>query len=397
MTTPPTSRTTPDSGSRTPNALERALFGRPVSALPALAPGLLLAAAVVAVSVLLADVVNASLGYKGLLSYIMTAIVVGLVVGNTVPMPAAVGPGVSFCLAKILRLGIIMMGIRLSLFDAARIGAWGIPIVLTCILTGLVLTTFFTRMLKLSDRLGTLMAVGTSICGASAIVATAPAIEAEDEEVAYAVANITVFGIAAMLIYPYLAHALFSGNVVMAGLFQGTAIHETAQVTGSALIYDQTFGVSQKPSAADVAIVIKLVRNAFMAVVIPVMAYIYARRQAGRDGGAASVSARKLFPMFILAFVGMAAVRSMGDAGPRGGGLAFGVWPKAEWSAAVAWIGNAAGYVLAMAMAGVGLGTRLKTLKGLGITPFYVGLFASVVVGVASAVAVFLLGGLIAF
>jgi len=397
MTTPPTSRTTPDSGSRTPNALERALFGRPVSALPALAPGLLLAAAVVAVSVLLADVVNASLGYKGLLSYIMTAIVVGLVVGNTVPMPAAVGPGVSFCLAKVLRLGIIMMGIRLSLFDAARIGAWGIPIVLTCILTGLVLTTFFTRMLKLSDRLGTLMAVGTSICGASAIVATAPAIEAEDEEVAYAVANITVFGIAAMLIYPYLAHALFSGNVVMAGLFQGTAIHETAQVTGSALIYDQTFGVSQKPSAADVAIVIKLVRNAFMAVVIPVMAYIYARRQAGRDGGAASVSARKLFPMFILAFVGMAAVRSMGDAGPRGGGLAFGVWPKAEWSAAVAWIGNAAGYVLAMAMAGVGLGTRLKTLKGLGITPFYVGLFASVVVGVASAVAVFLLGGLIAF
>jgi branched-chain amino acid transport system permease protein len=135
-----------------------------------------------------------------------------------------------------------------------------------------VLTTFFTRLLKLSDRLGTLMAVGTSICGASAIVATAPAIEAEDEEVAYAVANITVFGIAAMLLYPYLAHALFSGNVVMAGLFQGTAIHETAQVTGSALIYDQTFGVSQKPSAADVAIVIKLVRNAFMAVVIPVMA-----------------------------------------------------------------------------------------------------------------------------
>ncbi len=295
---------------RTPTALERALFGRPITALPALVPGLLLAAAVVVVSVLLADFVNASLGYKGLLSYIMTAIVVGLVVANTVPLPAAVSPGVSFCLAKILRLGIIMMGIRLSLFDAARIGAWGIPIVLACIITGLVLTTYFTRLLKLPDRLGTLMAVGTSICGATAIVATAPAIEAEDEEVAYAVANITVFGIAAMLIYPYLAHAMFSGNVVMAGLFQGTAIHETAQVTGSALIYDQTFGVTQKPSAADIAIVIKLVRNAFMAVVIPVMAYLYARRQAGREGGAARVSARKLFPMFILAFVAMAAIRS---------------------------------------------------------------------------------------
>jgi uncharacterized integral membrane protein (TIGR00698 family) len=391
-----TSRSTPTPSSaqaRTPTAIERALFGRPVAALPALAPGLLLAAAVVVVSVLLADFVNASLGYRGLLSYIMTAIVVGLVVGNTVPMPAAVGPGVSFCLAKVLRLGIIMMGIRLSLFDAARIGAWGIPIVLACIITGLVLTTYFTRLLKLPDRLGTLMAVGTSICGASAIVAIAPAIEAEDEEVAYAVANITVFGIAAMLIYPYLAHAMFSGNVVMAGLFQGTAIHETAQVTGSALIYDQTFGVTEKPSAADIAIVIKLVRNAFMAVVIPVMAYLYARRQAGREGGAARVSARRLFPMFILAFVAMAAIRSVGDAGTRDGGLAFGAWSKAEWSATVAWIGNAAGYVLAMAMAGVGLGTRLKTLKGLGITPFYVGLFASAVVGLASAIAVFLLGG----
>jgi uncharacterized integral membrane protein (TIGR00698 family) len=302
---------------------------------------------------------------------------------------------VSFCLEKVLRLGIILMGIRLSLFDAARIGAWGIPIVLACILTGLVLTTYFTRLLKLGDRLGTLMAVGTSICGATAIVATAPAIDAQDEEVAYAVANITVFGIVAMLVYPYLAHAMFSGNVVMAGLFQGTAIHETAQVTGSALIYDQTFGVTQKPSAADIAIVIKLVRNAFMAAVIPVMAYLYARRRAGQEGAAARVSARKLFPMFILAFVAMAAIRSIGDAGTRDGGMAFGAWSKAAWAAAVAWIGNAAGYVLAMAMAGVGLGTRLKTLKGLGITPFYVGLFASVVVGLASAAAVYLLGGMI--
>jgi uncharacterized integral membrane protein (TIGR00698 family) len=368
-----------------------------VTALLALVPGLLLAASVVAVSVLFADFVNASLGYKGLLSYIMTAIVVGLIVGNTVPMPAAVGPGVAFCPAKILRLGIVMMGIRLSLSDALRIGTWGIPIVLVCVITGLVLTTYFTRLLKLPERLGTLMAVGTSICGVTAIVAAAPAIGAEDEEVAYAVANITVFGILAMLLYPYLAHAMFSGNVVMAGLFQGTAIHDTSQVTGSALIYDQTYGVSRRPSAADIAIVIKLVRNAFMAIVIPLMAYLYARRRAGREGGAVRVSVGQLFPMFILAFVAMAAIRSIGDAGTRNGGLAFGAWSKADWSATVGWIGNAATYVLAMAMAGVGLGTRLKTLKGLGVTPFYVGLFASAVVGVASAVAVFLLGGMIRF
>lgn len=378
------------------NAIERLLLGRPLGKVPSLIPGLLLAALVVALSVFVADYVNSSLGFKGLISYIMAAIVIGLVVGNAVEIPVTFAPGVSFCLAKLLRLGIIMMGIRLSVFDVARIGVWGIPIVLICILTGLVLTTYFTRLLRLPDRLGTLMALGTSICGATAIVAAAPAINASDEEVAYAVANITVFGIVAMLVYPYLANVMFAGNVVMAGLFQGTAIHETAQVTGAGLIYDQTFGVVTKPTAADTAIVIKLVRNVFIAAVIPLMACVYARRVASQGGNTGSrASAWTLFPVFILGFLAMAAVRSIGDAGLHQGGLALGAWEKAGWSQTTTLISNAAGYTLAMAMAGVGLGTRLKALKGLGIKPFYVGLFASLVVGAASATAVFLLGGLV--
>lgn len=388
------SRTEPHAGAvRRMSVVENMLFGRPLTDVPKLLPGLILALLVVAASVLLADYVNSGFGFKGLLSYIMTAIVIGLVVGNAVAIPPAFAPGVAFCLTKLLRLGIIMMGIRLSIFDAARIGAWGIPIVLICIITGLVLTTYFTRLLRLSDRLGTLMAVGTSICGATAIVATAPAIGAKDQEVAYAVANITVFGIIAMLVYPYLANVLFSGNLVMVGLFLGTAIHETAQVTGGALIYDQAFTVTAKPSATDIAIVIKLVRNVFIAAVIPLMAYVYARRMISQGGApGARISAWKLFPVFILGFVAMAIFRSVGDAGIQHGGLALDVWSKADWSRGIILVSDAAGYALAMAMAGVGLGTRLKTLKGLGIKPFYVGLFASLVVGVASALAVFVLG-----
>lgn len=377
-----------------PRTLIYLVLGHSLADVPKLIPGLLLAAVVVAGSVLLADYVNSSLGYSGLLSYIMAAIVIGLVIGNTITIPETFAPGVSFCLTRILRLGIIMMGIRLSIFDAARIGLWGIPIVVICIVTGLVLTTYFTRLLGLPDRLGTLMAVGTSICGATAIVAAAPAINAEDQEVAYAVANITVFGIIAMLVYPYLANALFAGNVVMVGLFQGTAIHDTAQVTGAALIYDQTFGVTTKPTAADIAIVIKLVRNVFIAGVIPLMAFVYARRLADQGRAANSrVSAWKLFPIFILGFIAMAIFRSVGDAGIQHGGLAAGLWSKVQWSHAIGWVSDAATYALAFAMAGVGLGTQIKKLKGLGIKPFYVGLFASLVVGVASALAVFLLGG----
>jgi uncharacterized integral membrane protein (TIGR00698 family) len=377
---------------------ERWLLGRPLADTPKLVPGLLLAAAVVTASVLLADYVNSSVGFKGFLSYIMTAIVIGLIVGNAIAIPPAFAAGVSFCVVKMLRLGIILLGLRLSIFDAIHIGVWGLPIVLICITTGLVLTTYFTRLLGLPDRLGTLLAVGTGICGASAIVATAPAIEAEDQEVAYAVANITLFGILATLVYPYLAHWLFAGNVVMVGLFEGTAIHDTSQVTGAALIYDQAFGVTAKPSAADVAIVTKLVRNVFIAIVVPLMAYLYARRVASRGGaGGAKVKPWKLLPVFVLGFLVMAILRSLGDAGTQHNGLAFGIWSKAEWARSIGMVSDAAGYALAAAMAGVGLGTHFKTLKGLGVKPFAVGLFAALVVGVASAVAVTLLGGHVQF
>ena len=159
---------------KTLSTAENLLFGRPLANTPKLLPGLILAAVVVIGSVLFANYVNSSLGFNGLLSYIMTSIVIGLLVGNLITIPAAFAPGVSFCLTKLLRLGIIMIGIRLSIFDAVRIGVWGIPIVMICIVTGLVLTTYFTRLLRLPDRLGTLMAVGTSICGVTAIVAAAP-------------------------------------------------------------------------------------------------------------------------------------------------------------------------------------------------------------------------------
>lgn len=378
------------------NLLENLLFGRPLADTPALLPGMLLALVVATASVLLANYANSSLGFKGLLSPIMAAIVIGLVAGNAISIPVSFAPGVSFCLTKVLRLGIIIMGIRLSVFDAARIGVHGIPIVLICILAGLVLTTYFTRLLRLPDRLGTLLAVGTSICGVTAIVAAAPAIKAKDEEIAYAVANIAVFGIAAMLIYPYLAKAMFSGNFVMAGLFLGTAVHDTTQVTGAALIYDQAFGVTAKPSAADIAVVTKMVRNVFIAAVVPLMAYIYARRALREGGGAgADVNVWKLFPIFMLGFIAMAILRSIGDAGVQHGGAALGVWVKADWARIIGNASDGASYALAMAMAGVGLGTNLKSLKGLGIKPFYVGLFASLVVGIVSTLAIFLFGAYI--
>lgn len=379
---------------RKPNIIENLIVGYTVQEIPGLIPGVLLAAALVFLCVWLTDLMNAALGFKGLISYILMVIVAGILVRNMLSVPAIFSPGITFCLKKLLRLGIMLMGIRLSIFAVLEIGAWGIPIVVVCVLSGLVITSYFGRLLRLPDRLATLIAVGTSICGASAIVATAPGINAKDEEVTYAVANITVFGIIALIIYPFLAHLIFSGDTTLAGLFTGTSIHETAQVAASGLIYDQTFGAISNPTTGDIAIVTKLVRNLLMAIVIPAMTFIYARRtgevQDASEPG--YKKALKLFPLFILGFLFMAMLRSIGDAGIQSGDLAMGLWGEEQWIGITKGIKQWSGYILATAMAGVGLGTSFRNMQGLGIKPFYVGLFAATMVGVTAIIMVFLLG-----
>ncbi|MBU2534673.1 MAG: putative sulfate exporter family transporter [Chloroflexi bacterium] len=383
-----------DKVKRKPNLIEELIFGCTLRETPALIPGVALAVVLVVASIQLTNLINSALGQRGVISYIIVAILAGILIRNLIGLHPIFKPGLSFCLKKLLRLGIIMMGIRLSIFDVLKLGTWGLPIVILCILVGLIVTTYFTRLLKLPERLGTLIAVGTSICGASAIVATAPGIGAKDEEVSYAVANITVFGLIAMFIYPYLSHLIFSGSTTMVGLFTGTSIHETAQVAGAGLIYDQTFQTSANPTAADAAMVTKLVRNAMMAAVIPVMAYIYNRRsiKSGESKRGARINPLKLFPLFIIGFLVMAILRSAGDAGINSGGQAFALLTDETWKAVVVNIKQWSGYILATAMAGVGLGTSFATVRGLGIKPFYVGLFAATIVGVTSLILVLLIG-----
>jgi uncharacterized integral membrane protein (TIGR00698 family) len=325
-------------------------------------------------------------------SAVMMAIILGLILGNVFRLPTSLKPGLTFSVKKVLRLGIILLGIRLSIFDVFKLGALGIPIVLVCIIAALLLTTGISRRLRLPDRLGTLIAVGTSICGVSAIVATGPAIEAKDEEVAYAVAVITIFGILATLFYPYAANMLFAGDAVKAGFFLGTSVHDTSQVTGSALVFSDVFSL---PRALDVATVTKLVRNVFMAAVIPLMTLYYTRRSAGEEKKSTKIT--KLLPLFVLGFLILAVLRSIGDAGVSVGGKAFGIWQADAWSGVYGFLKTWAINLLVVALAGVGLSTRFQILRGLGIKPFLVGLVAALTVGLVSFAAISLLGTFIAF
>jgi uncharacterized integral membrane protein (TIGR00698 family) len=379
-------------------AWEKNLLGVKVDDFPKLLPGLLAVSLLAWLSIWLSDYIGVRLlrFEKSPVSAVMVAIVLGMIIGNIIPLPVWLKPGLQFSVKKVLRLGIILLGIRLSIFDVFRVGVLGVPIVVLCVGIALLFTTRLNSWLRLPERLGTLIAVGTSICGVSAIVAAAPAIDAEDEEVAYAVAVITVFGLVAMLAYPYAAQWIFAGNPVQAGLFLGTAIHETAQVAGAGLVYADVFSA---PRGLDVATITKLVRNAFMAIVIPLMAFYYTRRAMRKGEGfeGQKTSLTKLFPLFILGFLAFAVLRSIGDAGIHAGGKAFGLWDAAAWKGIYTVIKQWAVIFMVLALAGVGLSTSFRILKGLGIKPFVVGLGAALMVGVVSLATISLLGTFVTF
>jgi uncharacterized integral membrane protein (TIGR00698 family) len=283
-----------------------------------------------------------------------------------------------------------LVGIKLSLLDVFKLGVWGIPVVAAAIFGGLIFIAWINRVLNLPERLGTLIAAGTGICGVTAIVSVAPAIKAEQKEVAYAVANITLFGLLGMFLYPYLApHILHTSEQI--GLFLGTAVHETSQVVGAALTYKEVFNDETVLKSATVT---KLTRNLFLAVVVPLLAYLYLRRQMVQTGESSSrVAITKLLPVFVLGFILMAVIRSIGDA-QLAHGLAFGLWDKEGWSAFTKAVGEVWGSrALGTAMAAVGLATSFSVFKGVGLKPFVVGLIGALIVGIIGWLMALTLGG----
>lgn len=349
-------------------------------------PGLLLALLIAVIGQYLAEFIGVTLmGLpKSPISGIMMAILIGILVSNVISLPAAVGPGVKFSVVRILRLGIVLLGIRLSLAEAGEIGIKALPVILGTVVTALLLVTYVAKRVGLTEKLGTLIAVGTSICGATAIVATAPTIGARDDETSYAVACITLFGVVAMLVYPFAAHWLFAADPFKSGLFLGTAVHETSQVAGAGLVYQEYFGDAQ---ALDVATVTKLVRNLGMLAVIPLMSIYFHRRSSA---GSAPPPWYTMVPLFVIGFALMSLVRTLGDTAGAGEKV-FGLLEPSQWKGLVSVIKTAAEYCLAVAMAAVGLGTSIAGLRSIGLKPLAVGLFSALVVGAVSVTLVTLL------
>ena len=305
-------------------------------------------------------------GYeKSPISTAMIAILIGIFFGNAFQIRELFQKGLDFTREYILKFGIICLGIQLKPFEFLEFGKIAIPLIVICIISVLIVIKLLIKKLKIPTRMAYLISIGSTVCGTTAIMATAPVIKANKSEVSYAIANITLFGILSMLIYPYFANHYFDGEPLLIGLFLGTSIHETSQVAAAGLIYDQQFN---SPETLNIATVTKLIRNTFLVIMIPLFAFLYNRNNSSKQ----NYSLLKIFPYFVLGFVGMIIFRNLGDQ------LFI---SNNNWIETIYFVKSSSKIFLTMAMAAIGLSTNLKDIKNMGYKPFVVGFVGMATVG----------------
>jgi len=339
-----------------------------------LVPGIILAFVFYSLSQGFNNIIGIELlGYsKSPISTAMIAILLGIFFGNFFKIRESLQKGLNFSKDYILKLGIICLGIQLKPFEFLEFGKIAVPLIIICIISVLIVIKLIIKKLKIPTRMAYLISIGSTVCGTTAIMATAPVIKANKSEISYAIANITLFGILSMLLYPYFANFYFEGNSLFAGLFLGTAIHETSQVAAAGLIYDQQYN---SPETLNIATVTKLLRNTFLIVMIPLFAFLYNRGQAKEKG----YSILNIFPYFVLGFVGMIILRNVGDEV---------LLNNNNWIDFIDSIKASSKIFLTMAMAAIGLSTNLKDIKNMGYKPFVVGFMAMLTVGIVSIVTI---------
>lgn len=301
------------------------------------------------------------------------AILIGMVLALAVPARAGepLQRGVKFTSKKILQYAVILLGFGLNLAQIAQVGATSLPIIVSTITTSLVVAFVLCRALKIPGKISTLIGVGSSICGGSAIAATAPVIDADDEEIAQAISVIFLFNVIAALVFPTLGGMLGLTNEGF-GLFAGTAVNDTSSVTAAAAAWD---GMHPGANTLDAATIVKLTRTLAIIPITLALAFWQmrlARRAASAGEGAGETAGtfdlKKIFPFFILFFV-LASVVTTVFALP---------------AAVTAPIKELSKFFIVMAMAAIGFNTNIVKLVRTGGKPILMGLACWVAIACVS-------------
>ncbi|MEO5884716.1 MAG: putative sulfate exporter family transporter [Candidatus Limnocylindrales bacterium] len=285
------------------------------------------------------------------------ALILGLALGSVPAIRTLALPGARVAARQLLRIGVALLGARLTLAAVVQGGAAALLGATVIVLVGLGLGLWLARRLALPGRLGWLIAAGMAICGNSAILALAPILRAEDRETTYAVSTITIFGLVGVLALPVLGHALGMADGAF-GTWAGLSVNDTAQVVAT--------GYAYSPPAGDVATIVKLTRNLAIAPVLLGAALLV----PGARATSTRLAVVRAVPWFVLGFVVLAALRSVG--------VLDGIVP---WGGTVAdTLSGAATWLILVALAGVGASADLRATVGIGPRPFVLGIVLWVVI-----------------
>jgi uncharacterized integral membrane protein (TIGR00698 family) len=295
----------------------------------------------------------------GHLAPIIGAPVVGLIIGAAIAVirrpPESMVAGITFCSHQVLQVAVASLGLQLTLGQAVSSGARSLPVLVGTLALCLLGAALFGHLLRVRSPLRTLVGVGTAICGASAIAAITPVIDAAATDVAYAFSTVFVFNAIAVVLFPLIGHALAMSQDAF-GLFAGTAINDTSSVVAAGYVYG--------PGAGQHAVVVKLTRTLF---IIPIT-LVLALRRARAGSGTRLPRVTHLVPWFVVAFVAASAVVSV-------------VPPSALLRSAFSAV---ALFLITVALSAIGLSTDLAGLRKTGLRPLMLGALLWALVSVSS-------------
>jgi uncharacterized integral membrane protein (TIGR00698 family) len=306
-----------------------------------LLPGLALAAGIAG----FAYTLRQASGF-GVLSPMILAILLGIGFHNLIGTPQRAKPGVTFAMKKVLRFAIILLGFQLTAQQVAEVGFTGVAVIASSLVATFAFTKWLGQRIGVERKLAELIAAGTSICGASAVLATNMVTEAHDEDVAYAVACVTVFGSLAMFLYPVLPHLLHLTPRAY-GLWAGASIHEIAQVVAAAF---QT-----GKEAGDYGTIAKLTRVTMLAPVVTTLGLLTTRRRNERATGSARPNAP--IPYFVFGFIAVMVGNSL-------------VTVPTDVKSGIIVVTT---FLLSLSLAAMGLETDIRKLLAKGVRPLVLG------------------------
>ncbi len=307
---------------------------------------------------------------RSLASSVIIAIAGGMLIGNLLPLPGWLAPGIA-AYEFFLKVGIVIMGARFLVSDVARLGGMGLAMVVVEILFSIAFVSLFARWFRLPGKLGSLLSVGVGICGVSAIIGASGSIDAKKEETGYAIAVILVFGAAALIAYPLIGRLLGMSDKLF-GLWAGLAVDNTAEAVATGAIYSK--------AAVAYTTLAKLCRNALMGFVILGFAVYYARRGMAREVTHKGLFLWQKFPKFVLGFIGLSVLFSALLAAFPGSDA------HAYLAGRIGAMKNLSEWAFQLTFVGVGLRTSFREMVRTGVKPLVVGVAAE------AAVAAFTLG-----